>query len=163
LHHYIDLDGHLWSSRRATDGRASMSSTTGRHRRDEADRREFQALLEGWAEAIVANDADRIDAVTEPDWELVTPESGSVPLDRFLDVVRSGHLRHSEMTFEVLSVRRHGDLAVVVAHGTNRGEWNGELFSADEWVTEYFIQRDGHWRCALSSLTPNDANPAAAP
>jgi ketosteroid isomerase-like protein len=140
-----------------------MSSTTDRPTTDEAARREFQALLEGWAEAIVANDADRIGSFTEPDWELVTPESGPVPLDRFLDLVRSGSLRHSEMTFEVLSVRRHGELAVVVAHGTNRGEWNGDPFSADEWVTEYFIQRDGHWRCALSSLTPTDANPVAAP
>jgi ketosteroid isomerase-like protein len=130
-----------------------MSNTTAKRTTAEADRSEFQALLEGWAEAIVANNADRIGAFAEPDWELITPESGPVPLDRFLDVVQSGNLTHSEMTFEVLSVRRHGDLAVVVAHGTNRGEWNGAPFSADEWVTEYFIQRDGHWRCALSSLT----------
>jgi ketosteroid isomerase-like protein len=140
-----------------------MSSTTHRRTTAQAERSEFQALLDGWADAIVASDADRIGSFAEPDWELVTPESGPVPLDRFLDVVRSGSLTHSEMTFEVLSVRCHGGLAVVVAHGTNRGEWHGEPFSADEWVTEYFIQRDGHWRCALSSLTPNNANPADAP
>jgi hypothetical protein len=56
-----------------------MSSTTDRHTTDEADRREFQALLEGWAEAIVANDADRIGSFTEPDWELVTPERTGAP------------------------------------------------------------------------------------
>ena len=140
-----------------------MSTTTAMRTSAEADRSEFQALLDGWAEAIVANDADRIASFVEPDWELVTPESGPVPLDRFLEVVRSGRLTHSEMTFEVVSVRRHGGVAVVVAHGTNRGEWNGEPFSADEWVTEYFIQRDGRWRCALSSLTPNNTNRVAAP
>lgn len=127
------------------------------HTTPQADRREFQALLDDWAAVIVANDADRIAAFAEPDWELVTPESGPMPLDRFLAVVRDGSLTHSEMTFDVRSVRRHGDTAVVVAHGTNHGEWNGEPFSADEWVTELFVRRDGHWRCALSALTPNQA------
>lgn len=133
----------------------------------EADRREFQALLDAWAAAIVANDADLIASFAEPDWELVTPESGPVPLERFLGAVRSGGLTHSDMTFEVLSVRRHGAVAGVVAHGTNHGEWNGQPFSADEWVTEVFIHRDGRWRCALSALTPNltqqQANPSPDP
>jgi hypothetical protein len=77
---HIDLDGQLWSFMRATDREASMSSTTDRHATDEADRREFQALLESWAEAIVANDADRIDSFNEPDWELVTPRAARYPL-----------------------------------------------------------------------------------
>jgi ketosteroid isomerase-like protein len=127
------------------------------HTTDQADRREFQALLEDWAGAIVANDPDRIAAFAEADWELVTPESGPVPLDRFLAVVRDGSLTHSEMAFDVLSVRRHGDTAVVVAHGTNRGAWNGEPFTADEWVTEVFVRRDDRWRCVLSALTPKQA------
>ncbi|MEX5265640.1 nuclear transport factor 2 family protein [Kocuria sp. CPCC 205268] len=125
------------------------------------DRKEFQALLDDWAAAIVANDADRIASFAEPDWELVTPESGPVPLDRFLDAVRSGNLTHSDMTFDVLSVRRHGALTSVVAHGTNHGQWNGAPFRADEWVTEIFVRRDGRWSCALSALTPNTAGRAA--
>lgn len=134
------------------------------HTTAETDRQEFQALLEEWAAAIVTNDADRISGFTEPDWELVTPESGPVPLAGFLGAVRDGSLTHSEMTFDVRAVRRYGDLAVVIAHGTNKGAWRGEPFSADEWVTELFIRRDGHWRCALSSLTPNLAgrSPAAS-
>ncbi|WP_163543376.1 nuclear transport factor 2 family protein [Occultella kanbiaonis] len=121
----------------------------------DADRAEFQALLEDWAAAIVANDADRISAFADPDWEIVGTESGPSPLGTFLEVVRNGSLTHSEMTFEVLSVRRHGDVAVVVAHGTNRGLWQGEPFRADEWVSEFFVRRDGRWRCLLSALTPN--------
>jgi ketosteroid isomerase-like protein len=131
-----------------------MSDTTVQLPTGEADLDTFQALLDEWAAAIVANDADRISTFAEPDWELVTPESGPVPLDRFLEVVRSGGLTHSEMSFEVLSVRRHGHVAVVVAHGVNRGEWHSGPFRADEWATDYFIERDGRWRCALSSLTP---------
>jgi ketosteroid isomerase-like protein len=140
-----------------------MPTPTDRRSTAEADRREFQALLDGWADAIVTNDADRIASFVEPDWELITPEGGPVPLDRFLEVVRSGRLTHSQMAFRVLSVRRHSRVAFVVAHGTNRGEWNGEPFSADEWVTECFVQRGGHWRCVLSSLTPTETTPAATP
>jgi ketosteroid isomerase-like protein len=127
---------------------ASLRTTTA------ADHSVFHTLLQDWAEAIVANDAERIASFVEPDWELVTPEAGPVPLARFLDAVRSGTLTHTQMSFEVLSVRRHGDVAVVVARGTNRGEFNGEAFVAEEWATEYFVQRGDHWRCALSSLTP---------
>lgn len=122
---------------------------------NDAGAKEFQTLLDHWAAAIVANDADLIAVFAEPDWELVTPENGPVPLKRFLDAVRSGSLTHSAMTFKVLSVRRHGASASVIAHGINHGEWNGEPFSADEWVTEVFVRRDGRWRCALSALTPN--------
>jgi ketosteroid isomerase-like protein len=138
-----------------------VSGTTG-HVDSEADRAEFQTLLEGWAAAIVADDADRISAFAEPDWVIVGTESGPSPLEKFLEVVRNGSLTHSEMTFEVLSVRRHGDVAVVVAHGTNRGQWLGEPFSADEWVSDFFVRRDGNWRCVLSALTPNAAAQSAA-
>lgn len=127
------------------------------HLTSDTDRREFQALLDAWAAAIVADDADRIGAFAEPDWEIVGPDGGPSPSGGFLAVVRDGSLTHSQMTFEVLSVRREGELAVVVSHGTNRGEWHGEPFSADEWTTDVFVRRDGQWRCRLTALTPNYA------
>ncbi|MEE6282158.1 nuclear transport factor 2 family protein [Georgenia sunbinii] len=130
---------------------------TARHPTDDPDRREFQALLDDWADAIVADDADRIEQFAEPDWEIIGPDSGPAPSDGFLAVVRDGSLTHSQMAFEVLSVRREGTLAVVVSHGTNRGQWRGEPFSVDEWTTDVFVRRDGRWRCRLTALTPNYA------
>lgn len=118
-----------------------------------SDRATFQSLLDARAEAIVANDPVRIAKFTEPDWELIDTR-GPIPLQRFLDVVRSGHLQHNAMTFDVLSTRRKGNVAIVVAHGTNEGRWNGEPFSADEWATDVFVLRDERWRCQLTSLTP---------
>jgi len=76
---------------------------------DENLRREMQALLDGWAAAIVANDADRIDAYAEEDWTLVGT-GGAMPRRRFLDLVRSGRLTHEEMRFEVLDVWDRGDV-----------------------------------------------------
>lgn len=125
-------------------------------------REQFQALLSEWAAAIVANDAGRIGAFAEPDWVLIGPEGGPLRRDRFLSVVASGDLTHSQMKFEVLDARIYGHVAVVVAHGTNQGHWQGSPFGADEWVTEVFVRRDGAWRCAVSALTPNYAAPVNA-
>lgn len=121
---------------------------------DENLRREMQALLDGWAAAIVANDADRIDAYAEEDWTLVGT-GGAMPRRRFLDLVRSGRLTHEEMRFEVLDVWDRGDVVVVLAHGVNSGHWEGRPFHEDECTTEVFARQDGGgWRCVVSALTP---------
>lgn len=115
----------------------------------------FQTLLDQWAEAIVANDAVRIGSFAEPDWIMVTPEGGPGKREGFLASVESGNLTHSEMAFEVLEARIYDDVAVVLAHGTNKGRWKATAFAADEWVTETFIRRESGWSCAFSALTPN--------
>lgn len=120
-------------------------------------REEFQALLDQWAAAIVANDADAIDKFMEPDWVIVGPEGGPGEREMFLSLVRSGDLTHSEMAFEILQTRMWGDVALVLAHGTNRGAWQGQPFTSDEWVTEVFVRRGDGWRCSMSALTPNYA------
>ncbi|MGH9261019.1 MAG: nuclear transport factor 2 family protein [Acidimicrobiales bacterium] len=129
---------------------------------DETVRREFETLLADWAAAIVANDPARIARFAEPDWVITGPEGGPGGLDQFLQVVASGELTHSEMAFELLEVRVLGDVAVVLAHGTNRGTWRGSPFGADEWVTEVFVRRGEEWRCTMSALTPNYAAPVNA-
>ncbi|WP_324650163.1 nuclear transport factor 2 family protein [Georgenia sp. H159] len=120
---------------------------------DENLRGQMQSLLDAWAEAIVANDAERIDAFAEEGWTLIGT-GGPTPRERFLDVVRSGRLTHESMTFEVLEVWDRGELVVVLAHGTNSGHWDGRPFEEDEYVTEVFARHDGGWRCVVSSLTP---------
>lgn len=134
-------------------GQTAMDTDSG----SAADLAELQALLEAWAEAIVSDDADRIGGFAEPDWQLVTPESGPVPRERFLSAVRSGDLTHDTMTFEVQHVRRLGGVTVVVAHGTSSGRYRGQRFSAEEWVTDCFVRRADRWSCALSALTPDRA------
>ena len=111
-------------------------------------------LLAAWAEAIVANDADRIDSFATDDWVLVGT-GGTVPRDRFLDQVRSGRLTHEEMAFEVLDVRDLGTAVVVTSHGTNSGHWEGRPFHEDEYVSDVFVRDgDGGWRCVVTTLTP---------
>jgi len=116
----------------------------------------FQALLDAWAGAIVSNDADQIQGFTEPDWQLIDPAAGLIPLARFLDVVRGGSLIHSAMTLTVHSVKQiRADVAVVVVHGTNTGTWHGTPFSAREWTTDVFVRNKDRWRCQLTAITPD--------
>jgi ketosteroid isomerase-like protein len=114
---------------------------------------EFQQLLDDWAEAIVANDAERIGAFAAPEWQLVDT-GGIISRQKFLDVVGSGDLTHETMSFDVLSVQVHDHTAVVVAHGRNTGHWQGQAFSADEWATDFFVWQADRWQCTLSALTP---------
>ena len=114
----------------------------------------FQDLLDQWAEAIVANDAERIGSFAEPDWVIVG-SGGTEDRAAFLAMVESGDLTHSDMTFEVLESRVYADVAIVLAHGTNHGTWRNEPFAADEWVTDIFVRRPDGWRCTFSALTPN--------
>lgn len=123
----------------------------------EQRRQEFQALLEDWASAIVANDPVRIASFAEPDWVIVGPEGVPEARGSFLALVASGDLMHTDMAFEVPNVRVFADAAVVLAHGTNHGTWRGEPFAADEWVTDVFVRRNDGWRCSMSALTPNYA------
>jgi ketosteroid isomerase-like protein len=120
---------------------------------------EFQAVLDAWADAIVANDPTRIASFTAADWIMVTPEGGPGRLDRFLGFVASGDLVHDAMALEVLDVRTCGDCVIVIAHGTNEGTWQGQPFTADEWITEVFVRSADGWRCTVSALTPNYAAP----
>lgn len=119
----------------------------------------FQTLLDAWASAIVANDAEKIREFTEPDWQLIDPAAGSIPLARFLDVVRSGALIHTTMRLEAHSVLQvHDDVAVVIVYGTNTGTWQGSPFTAREWTTDVFVQHKDRWRCVVTAITPDTSS-----
>jgi uncharacterized glyoxalase superfamily protein PhnB/ketosteroid isomerase-like protein len=148
-----DPEGNLWSfgtyagepSNDAEDTIAGGTAT------DAAEH--FDTLLAEWNEAIVANDADAIARFAEPDWVFVG-ENGIVPGDQFLDSVAKGRVTHDFMTAEVHDVRVYGDVAVVVVRVRNSGTFEGNPFQLDEWSTDVFIRRAGHWRCAVTHLTP---------
>lgn len=116
------------------------------------------SAVDEWAAAIVANDAERIAAFMADEWVIVS-ESGITDRDTFLAFVTSGDLTHSAMqAITPPRVRVHGDTAVVTARITNTAHYGGDRFDADEWTTDVFVRRDGHWRCVLSHITPAAAS-----
>lgn len=124
----------------------------------------FQTVLDAWASAIVANDVGRIREFTEPGWQLIDPSAGSIPLARFLDVVRSGELTHSTMSLEARSLLQvHDDVAVIIVYGTNAGTWQGNPFTAHEWTTDVFVNHKDRWRCAVTAITPDASTEITLP
>ncbi|WP_431789114.1 nuclear transport factor 2 family protein [Streptomyces sp. G9] len=120
----------------------------------DVDHTRLTAIVDDWAAAIVANDADRIGSFMADEWVIVS-ESGITDREAFLGYVRSGDLTHSAMgAVAPPRVRVHGDTAVLTARITNTAHYGGQRFDADEWTTDVFVRRDGHWRCVLSHITP---------
>jgi ketosteroid isomerase-like protein len=114
---------------------------------------ELLALARDWAEAIVANDVDRIAAFVTEDWVLIS-ESGISPGTEFLALVASGDLTHSAMeSIGPTRVRLIGDTAVLTARIINTAHYRGRRFDADEWTTDVFVRADGGWLCALTHYT----------
>ena len=125
---------------------------------DEVVKQELDAIGTAWAQAMVANDADRIGSFMADEWVIVSERGISIKED-FLSFVRSGQLTHS--AFEMSGAARvnvYGDTAVLTCRVINTAHFGGQQFDADEWTSDVFIKRDGKWLCALSHITPADKN-----
>lgn len=116
---------------------------------------EIRSRSRAWQRAIVANDADEIAGFASDDWVLVD-ETGIGTRERFLALVASGDLTHSEMrTVDGTErIRIYGDTAVVTARVFNTAHFGGQEFRADEWTTDVFRRVEGTWVCVLSHVTP---------
>jgi ketosteroid isomerase-like protein len=106
-----------------------------------------------WAEAMAANDADRIESFMADDWVIVS-ERGVSTKEQLMGFIRSGALTHSrfEMTGEP-RVQVYGETAVLTCRAVNTAHFGGEMFEADEWTTDVFVKRNGRWLCVLSHIT----------
>lgn len=117
---------------------------------------ELLQLGSEWADAMVANDADRIGSYMADEWVIVS-ERGISTKEAFLSYVRSGALTHSK--FESVGdarVRQYGETAVLTVRVVNTAHFGGQTFEADEWTSDLFVKRDGRWLCVLSHITSVD-------
>lgn len=125
---------------------------------EEKVKEELLKLGSEWAEAMVANDADRIGSFMADEWVIVS-ERGVSSKDHFLNFVRSGALTHS--SFEMVGdarIKVYGETAVLTVRVINTAHFGGQQFDADEWTTDVFVKLDGKWLCVLSHITPVDKN-----
>jgi ketosteroid isomerase-like protein len=114
---------------------------------------ELTRLLKDWGQAIVSNDAEAIGRFATDDWVIVG-ETGLFERSQFLAAVESGDLTHEAFAGDVARIRTYGETAVVTAHVTNNGTWQGVPFTSDEWATDVYVRRGNTWLCAHTQLTP---------
>ncbi len=123
---------------------------------EEKIKEELLRVGSDWAEAMVANDADRIGSYMDDDWVIVS-ERGISTKEHFLGFVRSGELTHSMFrNVGDARVRVYGETAVLIVRVVNTAHFGGQIFEADEWTSDVFVKRDGKWLCVLSHITPVD-------
>ena len=122
---------------------------------DNNNRNEIQtlkAVSAMWDQALVSNDADAIGRFMADDWVIVSERGATKKVD-FLAVVASGDLTHETFKGEIISVRQHGEAAVLTGRVRNNGHYKGQPFSSDEWTTYVFVKRHGTWLCVHSHIT----------
>ena len=123
---------------------------------EEEIKEELKKLGSEWAEAMVANDAERIGSFMDDDWVIVS-ERGISTKERFLSFVESGALTHSAFDMSGHArIKVYGETAVLTCRVVNMAHFGGQQFDADEWTTDVFVKRDGKWLCVLSHITPVD-------
>ncbi|WP_017591524.1 nuclear transport factor 2 family protein [Nocardiopsis potens] len=119
-----------------------------------ADRAGVVAAADAWAEAITANDPERIAEFMAEGWAIVS-ETGVGAKRDFLDLVASGELTHSAMErIGEPRVLLLDGVAVYTARVANTAHYRGRRYDADEWTTDVFIRRGGRWVCVHSHITP---------
>jgi ketosteroid isomerase-like protein len=123
------------------------------HTRSNYLQEELLKVERDFAAAVLSNDADAIGKFLTDDWAIVDADGGVIDKARFLSVIKSGTLVHEEMELDDLTVRAHGDSAVVTTITSTKGKFAGEEFATQERATDFFVKRDGRWQCAFSQLT----------
>jgi len=114
---------------------------------------ELLKLEKAFAEAIVKNDLEGIGRLVTDDWIIIDPNGEIVDRARFFEVIKSGALTHDTMESEDFRVRVYGESAVVTGVTRTKGKFMGQDFSTQERATDFFVKRDGRWRCVLTHLT----------
>jgi hypothetical protein len=81
--------------------------------------------------------------------------AGATTKAEIIGWIASGRLAHHTMTVVGGErVVRAGTVVLLTARKASSGTWDGEPYTADEWISEVYVQLDGAWRCAFSHKTP---------
>jgi ketosteroid isomerase-like protein len=129
------------------------TTTTAAQRSQETREAELVALEKSFSRAIVSNDPASIERFLAADWVIIDPDGGVIDRSRFLDVIRSGALKHESMDSIERRVRFYADTAVVTALTSTKGAFMGQAFATTERATDVFVKRGGRWECVISQLT----------
>ncbi len=124
--------------------------------RAEKDRDSEKEILEverKFGEAMIQNDAEAIGRILSDDWIIIDPDGGVIDKSRFLDVIKSGTLKHEAMDSEDIRVRTYPNTATVTAVTHTRTKYFGKEFTTHERATDVFVKKDERWQCVLTHLT----------
>ncbi len=121
--------------------------------RDRDSEKEILEVESKFGEAMIQNDVEAIGRILSDDWIIIDPDGGVVDKSRFLDVIKSGALKHEAMDSEDIRVRTYPNIATVTAVTHTRTKYLGKEFTTHERATDVFVKKDEGWQCVLTHLT----------
>jgi ketosteroid isomerase-like protein len=113
---------------------------------------DVRATSADMVEALLSNEASVVAGFMTDDWVHVAA-TGVTPKADIIGWIASGRLAHHSLTVVSERVVRAGDAVLVTTRRASSGTWDGAPYTADEWVSDIYIQTNGRWRCALSHKT----------
>jgi hypothetical protein len=114
------------------------------------DIKQFEAAF---SSALARNAVGELEGYLSDDWKIISGDGDIIDKKRFLKVIASGDLKHTKMTSENQTIRRHGDVALVTARAKSTGTYKNMPFDTDEIGTDVIVRIQGHWVCVLTQLT----------
>lgn len=114
---------------------------------------QIQQFEKRFSSALARNDVGELQNYLSDDWRIVSGDGGVIDRARFLNVIGSGDLKHSKMSFSEPTIRVYGDTALVTSHAQSGCSYKGVDFQTDEIGTDVIVKRGGHWVCVLTQLT----------
>ncbi|WP_328603390.1 nuclear transport factor 2 family protein [Amycolatopsis sp. NBC_00345] len=107
--------------------------------------KKIQELVDNWAAAEVAGDADALAALAVDDFTVVGPVGFVLPKDQWLDRYRSGSLKTSKLSVEDLLVREYGDTVVAIGKHTQEMAYQGHPSQGEFRITHIAGRRGDDW------------------
>jgi ketosteroid isomerase-like protein len=115
---------------------------------------EVRTVSAAFDAALVLNDPAQVASYMTEDWVYIGA-AGATTKAEIIGWIASGRLAHHTMTVVGGErVVRAGTVVLLTARKASSGTWDGEPYTADEWISEVYVQLDGAWRCAFSHKTP---------
>jgi ketosteroid isomerase-like protein len=109
------------------------------------------ATVQAIANALLANDADKLGPLLAPDWTVISTHGGMADRDDFLAAIRSGQFTRTSMEISEPRIKLYGDLAVVTVHVSTSGHLGGKPFNVQERSTDVLQwQTGGGWKSVLT-------------
>src|SRR5207247_10637580 len=100
--------------------------------RDRDAEKEILEVESKFGEAMIQNDAEAIGRILSDDWIIIDPDGGVIDKSRFLDVIKSGALKHEAMDSEDSRVRTYPNTTSITVVTHTRPEYEGKEFTTHE-------------------------------
>jgi ketosteroid isomerase-like protein len=116
------------------------------------DEEKLKQLVREWADAVVHNDLQKLDAIQDDGFKGATEGGKNFDKRMLRESLKSGMLKVAAWTIEDVKVEIRGASAAVTGKSTlTNATFMGQDFSGEyEWTDRFVRQKNGNWRAVSS-------------